>query len=116
MDGVISELSKSIINTMKIHNSKLGYLWVLFYSGLYVNEIYQVFPRASNIRCKEKIRNSLFYKFGVTRTIQGEVTLFLNGGKCQAGKPEVSENLALDAKNVVFFHDDGSENPSGAVS
>ena len=84
-------------------------------SGLYVNNQYQVFPRSTNIRCKEKIRDSRYYKFGITRTPQGDVTLYLNGGICNSGKPGVSENLALDPKNVVFFHDDGSENPSGEV-
>lgn len=84
-------------------------------SGLYVNNQYQVFPRSTNIRCKEKIRVSRYYKYGITRTPQGDVTLYLNGGICVSGKPGVSENLALDPKNVVFFHDDGSENPSGEV-
>ena len=84
-------------------------------SGLYVNNQYQVFPRSANIRCKEKIRNSRYYKYGITRTPQGDVTLYLNGGICVSGKPGVSENLALDPKNIVFFHDDGSENPSGEV-
>jgi hypothetical protein len=77
--------------------------------------MYQVFPRAAGIRCKEKIRPTRYYKFGITRTAAGDVTLYLNGGACVSGKPGVSENLALDPKNVAFFHDDGSENPSGEV-
>ena len=90
-------------------------LFILVCSGLYVNSLYQVFPRSAGIRCKETIRPTRFYKFGITRTAQGDVTLYLNGGICVAGKPGVSENLALDPKDVVFFHDDGSENPSGEV-
>ena len=86
-----------------------------FRSGLYVNDVYQIFPRSTNIRCKERIRPTRYYKFGVTRTASGEVTLYLNGGICVGGKPGVSENLVLDPKDIVFFHDDGSENPSGEV-
>jgi hypothetical protein len=80
-----------------------------------VNQFFQVFPRAAGLRCKERIRTTRQYKYGITRGADGVVTLYLNGDICNSAKPDVNENLALNPTDVDFFHDDGSENPSGAV-
>ena len=55
------------------------------------------------------------YKFGITRTEGGDVSLFLHGGKCASGSPLFSGGYALDTSYVTFFRDEGTENTGGIL-
>jgi hypothetical protein len=55
------------------------------------------------------------YKFGITRTEGGDVSLFLHGGKCASGSPLFSGGYALDTTYVAFFRDEGTENTGGIL-
>lgn len=52
---------------------------------MYVNQNFQTFPEASNLKCKETIRPGVFYKFVVTRSAGGVLALYLNGYPCDKG-------------------------------
>ena len=56
-----------------------------FCCRIYVNKFFQTFPESSNLKCKETIRPGVFYKFVVTRSAGGELSLYLNGYPCQTG-------------------------------
>ena len=80
-----------------------------------MNNHYQLFPASSGIRCEEHINPGRVYKFGITRSVSGEVSLFLHGGKCAQGSPLFSNGYTLDMKDVAFFRDEGTENSAGTV-
>ena len=84
-------------------------------SGLYVNERYQLFPASSGIICEEHINPGRIYKFGITRSAAGDVSLYLHGGKCAKGSPLFSDGYTLDATYVTFFRDEGTENSAGSL-
>ena len=85
------------------------------FSGLYVNARYQLFPASAGIKCEERITAGRLYKFGITRTEGGAVSLYLHGGKCASGSPLFSGGYALDTSYVTFFRDEGTENTGGIL-
>jgi hypothetical protein len=91
------------------------HLTSLIFSGLYVNKRYQLFPASSGIKCEERIVAGRQYKFGITRTEGGDVSLYLHGGKCASGSPLFSGGYALDTTYVTFFRDEGTENTGGIL-
>jgi hypothetical protein len=87
--------------------------------GLFVSDsLYRFLPSSAKLACTEVIRTSRFYQFGVTRSDDGEVAIYLNGFQCAAGKPDNKDGFTL-AKNDVFFLRSGgspSANVAGYVS
>ena len=53
------------------------------HAGLYDNLNYAL--KGSSLVCNQKIRNSYYYKYGMTRDKDGVVTLFVNGYPCASG-------------------------------
>jgi hypothetical protein len=82
-------------------------------AGFYVNKVFQTFPVASGIKCEEQIRPGLEYQYVITRSVGGDIKLFLNGWLCGKGKPPYGGKYALDPEGLWFFRDDGSENTGG---
>ena len=83
--------------------------------GLYINRKYKIFPPGANMKCKETIIPKRWYQFGITRTSDGVLSLYINGAKCATGSPGFSQGLTLDPHELTFFHDDGHENSAGSV-
>jgi len=85
--------------------------------GVYVrNERYQVFPSAAGLVCDTTIRTDFAYKFGLTRTTEGKVSLFLNGWKCAEAYPSYAFGFALNREEdgMEVLHDgDGAYETSG---
>ena len=84
--------------------------------GVYVHSRrFAIYPSAANIECKNAVvKNNVFYTFGMTRSAEGVLTLFLNGYPCATGRTSVAERFGLNA-DITFFRDDGNENSAGAV-
>jgi len=79
-------------------------------NGLFVNENFQLRP--TTLVCSEEpIRPGRYYKFGMSRTAKGEVTLYLNGYPCAKGKPKSADGYKLDPEHAVFLR-----GPHGASS
>jgi hypothetical protein len=94
----------------RIMNSNWGDFGVYVHNGRYA-----IAPSAAGMKCTNQIVDPLeFYTFGMTRSANGEIKLYLNGYLCAKGKPSIAERLKLD-KAIEFFRDDGSENTPGYV-
>jgi hypothetical protein len=84
-------------------------------AGFYVNKVFQTFPVSSGIKCEEVIRPGKEYQYVITRSVGGDIKLFINGWLCGKGKPPYGGKYALASDGTWFFHDDGSENTGGFV-
>lgn len=84
-------------------------------AGFYVNKVFQTFPVASGIKCEEVIRPGVEYQYVITRSVGGDIKLFLNGWLCGKGKPPYGGKYTLAPEGTWFFRDDGSENTGGFV-
>lgn len=82
-------------------------------SGLYVNEQVQTFPLGNQLKCTEQIRVGLFYQYVLSRTKDGDVSLYLNGYPCGRSKVPYQDGYKLDDHGVQFLKDDGTEEASG---
>ena len=77
--------------------------------GLFVSDNkYKFLPDSAGLACKQIIRTSRFYQFGVTRSESGDVALYLNGFQCSKGKPENKDGFLLSKDDVTFFRSGGS--------
>ena len=83
-------------------------------NGMFVNENYQLRP--TTLVCgEEPIRPGRYYKFGMTRTSKGEVTLYLNGYACATGKPSSADGFKLDPEHAVFLRGPHGSSSAGYV-
>ena len=83
-------------------------------NGMYVNENYQLRP--TTLACdQEPIRPGRYYKFGMTRTDKGVVTLYLNGYACATGKPTSADGYKLDPEHAVFLRGQHGASSGGYV-
>jgi hypothetical protein len=77
--------------------------------GLFVaNSKYRFLPESAGLACDEIIRTTRFYQFGVTRSDDGTVTLYLNGFKCSTGKPDNKDGFTPAKDDITFFRSGGS--------
>ena len=53
----------------------------------------------------------------MTRSVSGNIVLYLNGAECQTGSPPFFRHFRLAKERVIFFHDDHEKNmdPNGVV-
>ena len=81
---------------------------------MYVNEKYQLGP--STLGCDaEPIRPGRYYQFGMTRTSEGNVTLYLNGYECATGVPSSANGYKLDTEHAVFLRGPKGASSGGSV-
>eukprot|EP00960_Hanusia_phi_P062612 765213-Hanusia_phi.AAC.3 len=85
-------------------------------NGVFVNDQYQLYPSSLNIQCAEHIVPNVMYIFGISRSNNGEIKLYLNGEVCAQGSPAINNKFDLDSKEVEFFHDDSEPQLAGKVS
>ena len=71
--------------------------------------------KPSKLQCQEKIRAGFYYKFGITRTKDGKVTLYLNGYPCMTNEPTSSNGFELEGNNMIFFRGAFGESSAGYV-
>jgi len=71
--------------------------------------------RPSSLKCDEPIRRHYYYYVAITRSTNGEVTLYLNGAKCASSKPKSSGGYKLDKDEMRFFHGPHGQNSGGYV-
>lgn len=84
-------------------------------TGLYVNDRLMIYPPGAGVKCREKLQPDTMYRIGMTRSLEGEVKLYLNGAMCAHGRPLFNKGFMLDQNNIRFFHDQGSEHAEGYV-
>jgi len=71
--------------------------------------------KPTEIQCLEPIRTGYYYKYGVTRTKDGELKLYLNGYPCTSAKPTSSKGFELELENIIFFRGVLGESSAGYV-
>ena len=84
--------------------------------GLFVDKTFQFLPKSVGMECPARILNSKFYQFGMVRTKDGEITLYLDGYPCATGTPKEDKGFVLDANNVYFLHSESGKNSAGFVN
>jgi hypothetical protein len=83
-------------------------------NGMFVNEKYQLRP--TTLVCDaEPIRPGRYYQFGMTRTSEGNVTLYLNGYECATGVPSSANGFPLDTEHAVFLRGRNGASSGGYV-
>jgi hypothetical protein len=78
--------------------------------GIFVKDgKYTVMPSSVGLSCPEDLISDRFYKFGVTRSDKGVLSLFLNGFLCASSKVDSSESAGfkLSEHDIDFFQGDG---------
>jgi hypothetical protein len=83
--------------------------------GLYVNKQLMLTPRSAKMKCAELIRTDKFYKFIMTRTADGTVSLYINGDLCASGSPPYKNHFQLAPNSTTFFQDENGENTGGQL-
>lgn len=81
-------------------------------SGLYIKDS-RLYLRPSGLRCEELLTTYHIYQYGMRRTSDGNVTLFINGYPCARGNPVSAHGFALDAAHAVFLHSDNNQDSNG---
>ena len=86
-------------------------------AGLYIKDSkLRLLPKEMNIGCNnEKIRSNYFYRFAMTRSKQGDVTLYVNGYPCATGKPKSAGGFVLDPDNIQFLRGRMKQSTGGYV-
>ena len=84
--------------------------------GVFVDNTYQFLPKSIGIECPAPILSSKFYQFGLVRTKDGDVTLYLDGYPCATGSPKDDKGFVLDANDVYFLHSESGKNTAGYVN
>jgi len=85
-------------------------------AGLYVNNYLQLDPSGSNMVCNERpVRAKEWYYLAITRTDQGNITLYVDGAACARGSPPFYTSYDLHPKDIYFLHDDKGLESSGMV-
>ncbi len=84
--------------------------------GFYIsNGRFMLFPPQTALQCDEQIDARAMNKFAVTRTSEGDITLYMNGYKCMDGMTDYASGFKLDPNSVWFMQDDGGENSAGLL-
>ena len=65
-------------------------------TGLYVKDTLMIYPPGAGIKCREKLLPNRAYKIGMTRSLEGEVKLYMNGAMCAHGTPLFNKGFTLD--------------------
>eukprot|EP00961_Rhodomonas_salina_P114611 1541774-Rhodomonas_salina.1 len=83
-------------------------------NGLFIeDEFFRMKP--SDLKCQERIRTSYYYKYGISRNDEGEVSISLNGYPCATGKPKSSLGFQLQSHNMIFFRGLSNQDSAGYV-
>eukprot|EP00960_Hanusia_phi_P074326 768213-Hanusia_phi.AAC.4 len=80
--------------------------------GLELNE--KLLPDSAGIECSWNIFSDIEYDFGITRSSDGTVTLYLNGFQCAVGKPKNKEGFKIDPESLIFFKSSSSSTSTEA--
>ena len=83
--------------------------------GAYVNNQFQLYPRAAGMKCLERIRRDRYYKFMVSRNYDGTVKLYLNGYKCAEALPPFVSGYRPSPSDLQFFRSETGKSSSGYV-
>jgi len=83
-------------------------------SGLYIKDTkFTLLPASLGLFCPEELLSEKFYKFGVTRTEDSNLAIYLNGFQCASAKIDSAESngFKLGDHDIDFFRGDGDVNP-----
>jgi hypothetical protein len=69
------------------------------------NSYYAMYPWFKGLKCQEEIKAGFFYKFGMSRTEDRTVSLYLNGWKCASAAVSYANGYALDEDSFDILHD-----------
>jgi len=71
--------------------------------------------KPTGLVCDEPIRIGYYYKFGATRSIDGEMSVYLNGYPCMTSEPTSSKGFPLEEHDMIFFKGVLGESSAGYV-
>ena len=77
------------------------------------NSYYAMYPWFRGLKCQEDIKAGFFYKFGLSRTKDKKVSMYLNGWKCASAHPPYADAFALDEDSFSILHDQKSDYNTG---
>jgi hypothetical protein len=73
------------------------------------NQMFAIYPWFRGLKCQEDIKAGFFYKFGITRTKDKKVSLYLNGWLCASAYPPYANAFSLDEEAFNILHDENNE-------
>ena len=83
--------------------------------GLYVDTILRMVPATTKMQCQDDIDSGKWYVYGLTRTNEGKMSLYLNGYLCATSAPKERGGFKLADHDVTFFNNKKGANTAGYI-
>ena len=85
-------------------------------AGVYVaNSHLTVLPDSAALTCDQKIVPGKFVQYVLTRAVNGEIRVYIDGALCASEIPLDPAFLVLNPHDIMLLADTGLKNPSGFV-